>query len=259
MPLVQQWLLNVPVISLVLVIALTVFAVSLVLLVFIWRLVPREIWKKHNDVTNAIFQAIAMAYTVLLAFMVVISWQNYDRAGEHIETEANCLVNLYRNGEGISPAFQAELLKRLQDYGQSVMEDEWKLLARSQESMKTREALKEVWALYQKYEPKTQREQIFFSESISQLNKLREIRRLRILDSRTTVHPLLWFLLIIGGVATVGFSLILGADSFYLHLIMTSLLAVFISLILFMILMFDYPFTGSFGISPNAYRQVIGI
>ncbi len=259
MSLAQQLLLKVPVLPLGLLISLVAGLSALVFLVLVWRFAPREIWKRHNDVTNAIFQAIAMAYTVLLAFVVVISWQNYDKARDHIEREANSLVDLYVNAGGLAPAFQDSFDTLIRDYVNRVIDEEWKLLARSQESVKAREALAKLWDLYRSYEPVTEKEKAFFADSIVRLTDVREARRLRIVDSKSSVHPLLWFLLIIGGILTMGFSLILGADSFHLHLLMTSLLAIFIALILFMILMFDYPFTGSFGIGPDAYRRVLGI
>jgi hypothetical protein len=257
MPLVQYLLLNVP--TLVLGILFTVLAVSLSVLglIITRRVFPKHILKMHHEITGAIFGALAMAYTVLLAFVVVIAWQNFDKAKTNVETEANCLVDLHRNSAAFPEFFRGQAQAAIKDYVDMVMDDEWPLLAKGEESMKSREALRRLWSLYTAFEPKTEKEKIFFAESVEKLNDLRETRRLRIIESRTGVHPMLWFVLIAGGITTIGFTFFYGAESFAAHAVMASTLAVLIAMILFTILLFDYPFTGSAHIGIETFQQIV--
>ena len=255
---IQKVLLHVPVVTLGVAMVFSAVALSIIGLLIVWRFVPRQLFKAHNDMAAAIFQAIAMSYTVLLAFVVVISWQNFDKAILCTETEANCLVDLYRSSAALGQPFEGEVRSLIKEYVNVVINEEWALLARGEESAKARMVLRDMWKLYTGYEPKTETEKIFFAESVRKLDDLREMRRLRIIDSRTGIHPVLWFVLVVGAITTVSFTFFFGSDKFITHAIMASILGVLIALILLTILSFDFPFTGSVRIEPKMFQQVIG-
>lgn len=256
MPLVQKILFYVPVIPLGVMGIVGTVLFSVGGLWIVRRFVPHKILKMHNELINAIFGAIALAYTVLLAFVVVVSWQNFDKAQAHVESEANSLVDLHRVSGAFAQPFKDESRAILAEYEHLVVSVEWDMLAKGEESIETREALRKIWDLYCNYEPKNEREKVFLAASITKLCNLREMRRMRIVDSRTGVHPVLWFVLIVGGIATVSFTFFFGTDSFITHAVMTSILAVLIALILFTIFSFDYPFTGSVRLHPDTFLQI---
>ena len=257
MPFAQRILLYIPVIPLGAIMVFLAVALSMIGLSIVWRFVPRQMLKAHNDLTSAIFEAIAMAYTVLLAFVVVISWQNFDKAEIHAVTEANCLVDIYRSSFAFAQPFENDVHSLIKEYVHVVINEEWTSLGRGEESIKAREILRSIWTLYTGCEPKTEKEKIFLAESIRKLDELREMRRLRIIDSGTGVHPVLWFVLVVGAVTTITFTFFFGSDKFLTHAIMASVLSVVIALILLTILSFDFPFTGSVRIEPKMFQQVI--
>lgn len=258
MPFIQTILFYVPVILLGAIMVFLAVAFSIIGLWIVWRFVPRQTFKSDNHVTGAIFEAIALAYTVLLAFVVVISWQNFDKAKEHVVTEANCLVSLYRDSAAFAKPFESDVRSLIKEYVDIVINEEWTSLGRGEESVKAKNILRNLWALYTSYEPKTDKEKIFFAESVRKLNDLREMRRLRIIDSRAGVHPVLWFILIVGAITTIGFAFFFGMDKFINHAVMVSALSVLIALILLTILSFEFPFTGDVRIEPEIFQQAIG-
>ena len=65
-------------------------------------------------------------------------------------------------------------------------------MAKGEMSPEVEKIMKKIWALYTVYQPRTSTEQSFFDESVRKLNSFRELRRQRIMDSRTGVEPLLW-------------------------------------------------------------------
>jgi ABC-type multidrug transport system fused ATPase/permease subunit len=259
MPFTQKLLLNVPAIPLGILFIIVAVALSLAGLILTRRFVSKTLLKSHHELTNAIFQAIGMAYAVLLAFVVVVSWQNFDETKKEVETEANCLVDLYQHSAAFPDVFRDQARAALKNYGRTVVEEEWAMLARGEESEKARQAMGKVWEVYTAFEPRTEKEKAFFSESVGKLDDLRESRRLRIVASRVGVHPALWFALLVGAVATVGFTFFFGADNFTAHAVMASILAVIIALIMFTILLFDFPFTGSVSLGPETFLRIIGL
>ena len=225
-------------------------------LLVVRRFVPHHRLKIHNDVAGAIFQVLGMAYTVLLAFVVVIAWQSFDKSNLNVEKEANCLVDMYRDSTAFPENFKGQTRSLIREYKDVVIGEEWGMLARGQQSQRAHELLKNIWIAYSSYEPKTESEKIFLAESVRKLNETGELRLLRLMDSRTGIHPILWLVLIIGGLATIMFTFFFGTENLAAQILMAVMLALVISLILFMVLLLDFPFTGALNISPYAFEQI---
>jgi len=257
MPFAQRLLLYIPVIPLTILVVITAVGLSMLGLFIVWRFVPRKILKMHNDLTGAIFGAVALAYTVLLAFTVVVSWQNFDKAESYVETEANCLVSLHRSSFALSAPAKDQIQAQIKKYADIVVNKEWQMLAGGQENIEARQALRDIWMLYVNHEPKTEKEKAFFLESISKLYGLREARRLRVVASRSGLHPIMWFILAVGAIATISFTFFFGSDIFSAHVVMASILAVIIALILLAVLCFEFPFTGGVKIGPEVFREIL--
>ena len=64
-------------------------------LVVVQRLVPSALRQEHNDVAGFIYAVVGVTYAVLLAFVVVAVWEEYERAKDTVETEANELAGNY--------------------------------------------------------------------------------------------------------------------------------------------------------------------
>ena len=257
MPLTQQLLLSIPSPILGLLIVVIGIIISIAGLLCVRRFISHQKLKTHNDVAGAIFGTLGMMYAVLVAFVVVIAWEDFDRANLNVEQEASCLAALYRDSEGLSEPFKNKVQPLLSEYAGAVINDEWKMLARGEGSPKVEEAIKNIWRLYSNYSPDTITEQVFFKETVKKLNELSEFRRQRLLDSRTGIHPVLWFVLIVGGIVTILFTFFFGAENLTAQILMTGLLAALISLILFTILVFDFPFTGGVVISSEPFKQML--
>jgi hypothetical protein len=145
----------------------------------------------------------------------------------------------------------------LDEYVNAIIGDEWPMLAKGERSMKVQKISDRIWKLYGNYQPRMGSERIFFDESVKKLNDQGELRRERILDSQSGIPGVLWAVLIAGGLVTIIFTLFFGTENFGAHMVMTALLAIMISSILYTIFVFDYPFTGSVTVSPSEFKIVL--
>ena len=213
--------------------------------------------RAHHDVAGPILGVVGVLYAVLLAFVMVTVWQSMDATDAHVQTEANYLADIYRDAEAFAPEFRASVAKVAGEYRQAVVDEEWKTMAEGKMSPKVEVIVNRLWALYTTYEPKTSKEQSFFDESVRKLNSFRELRRQRLMDSQAGLHPLLWFVLIAGMVATVSLTFLFGMEDVKAQVAMIVILALSIALILFTILLLDFPFTGDISISSEPFRQLI--
>ncbi len=255
---IQQWILvNVPtwlIGSVILVIAIGT-AVCGVLLVH--RFVNVRTLKSHHDIAGPIFATIGVVYAVMLSYVLVIVWQNFDKTNNNVVQEANFYADIYRDSAGLSEPFRSSMKTEMDSYIDAVINDEWKLLAHGQRSSKVQDISNKIWQLYGSYEPKTESEKAFFAEILSKMNDAGELRRQRILDAQTGIHPMLWAVLLFGGIITVVFAFFFGSENLKAQLIMTTLMSVLIAMILFTILIMDFPFSGDMNVSPDSFKEVL--
>ena len=218
--------------------------------------VPHHKLKDHHDVADPLLGILGAMYSVLLAFVVVTVWQNYDKSNAGVQNEAIYMADLYRDSEALSADFNQKLVTLLRQYRQAVVKYEWPTMAKGESSPEVEKIMLQIWGLYTNYVPKTQTETIFFNESVQKLNLFRELRRQRLMDSQTGIQPILWFVLLSGAVSIILFTFLFGAENIKAQIIMGILVSATLGLALFTIMIMDFPFTGDMHISPKPFIQV---
>jgi amino acid transporter len=221
------------------------------------RLVPLAVLETHHEVAGFIIGVLGAIYAVLLAFVVVIMWDQYGEARANIEREANQLNSLSHLAQGFPEQTRQRLLYQLQAYAQSAIDEEWPAMAQGNESQRTQAALDELWRAQMDIEPQTNRETTLYQESLDHLNELSASRRLRIYASRDDLPPIIQVLLWGGGLITIAFTYFFGVKSIRSQALMTAALAGVIAFILFLVLALDNPFHGYVRASPEPLQLVL--
>src|SRR4030095_12279017 len=121
----------------------------------------------------------------------------------------------------------------------------------SARGIETNEAL---WQEVTRMEVHSAGQQEILNHLISELTSMTEHRRIRMLQSRKSLPRILWAVLIVGGIITVGISCFFGVDNVRLHAIHTIALTLLVSLMLIAIADIDRPFQGVVHVSPDGFR-----
>ncbi|MEO8211174.1 MAG: DUF4239 domain-containing protein [bacterium] len=231
--------------------------ISITALLILRKKIHWESFKENHEVGGFLFNALGLIYAVLIAFVVFATWEDYNAARKYCDNEADVLQNLYLNTEGLPEENRAELKKKILDYIKTVIYDEWPLMARGEANPESRYKLIEIWKAYNNIDSlKTEKEKIFFGESLDKLNDITEFRRQRILSSQNHIPMIIWIVIILGAMTSIGFSLFFGTRSHLIQATMTSLFAITNAMVILMILALDHPFTGDIKITPEAFEQI---
>jgi hypothetical protein len=257
MSIIQALTLKVPALLLGPCIMLGAAAFAAIGIIVMRRFIHHSKLKTHNDVVDPILGAAVALYAVLTAFVVVMVWQNFDKSTANVQLEANYMADIYSDSEAFSPEFHNRIGALLREYREKVVALEWKAMARGEISMEVESVMNRIWSAFISYQPRNATEQAFFLESVSKLNSFRELRRQRIMDSRTGIPSLLWLVLIVGGVNTISLTFFFGVENMRVQLVISILLAVTISLALFTIMSLDYPFTGAVSVSSGPFKMML--
>src|SRR5215210_6481088 len=232
---------------------LTVFLPVLVAvagLVLVQRLVPPERREGQNDVAGFIYAVLGVAYAVLLAFMLIAVWQDYNTAQTNVESEAHELAGVYFLASHLPEPERTRLQDLARTYARVVVEEEWPMMERGQTSPRADSLLRQLRLKLLQFDPRTKGEQVLYERGLTQVHDAVDARRSRLLEVREGIPNLLWVVLVVGGVITVSFTYLFGLKSNLAHALMVAALTLVICGILFTIAEFNYASSGVVEIRP---------
>lgn len=220
------------------------------------RAVGHEVLSRHNDVAGFIYAVLGVVYAVVLGFTAIIVWEEFQRAEEGVELEANALVDLYRDAQVFPVEVRGEMEQRLRDYTRLVVEEEWPAMAVGQSGRRTWDAYNLLWRTYHAFRPQDDHQHTWYEQSVQRLNQLGDQRRSRLLALHARVPGVMWAVLLGSGAITIGFSFLFGTENPRAQALMTAALAFTIGIVLLSILALEQPFAGITRIGPEAFEQV---
>jgi hypothetical protein len=219
--------------------------------------VSLEVQMEQNEVAGFFIAVLGVVYGVLLAFAVILVWEQFEDARAIAETEANEIGDVYHLATGLNDPARSQIQEAALAYAQVVIHEEWPEMAQKQESPTAWRALGMIWAPIWQLSPNGPREEAIYTEIIGRLDELNDARRMRLLMSRASVPPLIWAVLIGGGVVTVLFTYFFGLKNPRAQLAMTAMYVASIGFVLFLVAATDHPFAGAVSIQPEALEMVL--
>ena len=231
--------------------------VSVVGLALVQRLVSSELRKQHNDVAGFIYAVIGIVYAVMLALVVVAVWEDYEAARDTTDREANELAEIFWLAHRFPEPRQRQIQELTRSYARVVVEEEWPLMAEGRSSSRAWALLDEMRGVIEGFEPRTEAGQVLYQEGLNRIHDLADARRMRLVEANEGIPAILWVVLGIGGIVTVGFTYLFGLENTQVHRLMVAALAGLIALVLLTIGALEYPFSGDARIGPGAFELIL--
>jgi len=226
-------------------------------LLLVRRLVPLDVLQSNHEVAGAKFQVMGTLYAVLLAFAVVIVWQQFQAAGTTVVVEAAKIADLFRDAAEYPEADRVRFRRQLLAYAEVVVSEEWDAMAHGGESQRARQEYNKLWDIYREIRPRDLSDLPTAIETLRRMNELGENRIQRLLRSSASIHPALWLALITVGCLIVAFSYFFATKKLASQVLMTAFFSGTLALIVFVIIVLNRPFKGYGRISPEPIVQVL--
>ncbi len=231
---------------------------SLIGFFIVQRLVPVRVRRIHNEVAGYVFSAVGVMYGVLLAFVVVVVWQQYDLTRLNAQHETSAAISLNHVMGACAETSQApDLRPALLAYLQEIVDRELPSLAELQHIPPTNPALETIWKGVAALSPSSPRQQTLYTELITKLNELERWRVRRLDDAREELPRVIWLALISGATLTIGFAYFLGTENVSAHAVMIAVLAALVGVVFYVIVELDHPFAGAVRVGEESFRAVI--
>ncbi len=232
-------------------------ALSVLGLLLTQRRFPHSIRQPNSEVAGVFVQVVGVFYAVLVAFLVIVVWEEFQSAKAATEQEGTELVSLYRLARSLPAPTADQIQFQVRHYAEVAITDEWPAMADGQVSLSTTMAMDDLWQAVTGFHPQGEQEAALYGESLQRLHTLTESRQSRLLASRRGLPGFMWALLIGGGVITVAFTYFLSTPSTRAQVVMTVLFTALIVFLLFLVAVMDHPFSGDVHVEPDALRLTL--
>ncbi len=234
-------------------------ALAVLGLLAVRRRVLVERLQEHHDVAAACFAVIGGLYGIVLAFVLVSSWERFEEARERSEAEANAVADLQRHALGLPEPGRSTLNEQTLAYARSVVDREWPALARGETSEETQAIYEELWRTVLALEAGNDKQAALFQSTLAKLDDLADGRRDRLLYARVGLPSLVWGFLVVCAVVTVGFSYFFGVRQVIAQMLMIAVLAATIAAALVLIQELQTPFRGATQVSPWGFSHFLDV
>jgi Na+/proline symporter len=253
----MQFLLNLPSpISFFIVSAITtsfaLFGVHLVRKTY-----SADVLKENHEVAAIIFNAFGLFYGVTVAFVVFVTWSGYDEATKNLQLEASEALDIFHSAEAFPDPAKNIIQQGLRDYIASVYNDEVQRMSQGEVRLFSSGAHANLRTLFSQMDTTSLPNRELYGESLRCLNNLAQYRRLRIFAGNDTIPPVIWLVLLVGGLFAVSYTFFFGMKNIKAQYLLTTTLTVMLSSILFLIYVLDHPFTGTSKVSLEPLRQAM--
>jgi hypothetical protein len=210
----------------------------------------------NNEIAGFKFATVGVIYAVLLAFAIIIVWERFADAENAVVQEAGSAATLYRLAQEADPESRA-VRAALNDYLHLALTQDWPQMARVRASPEVTRALDTLYARELALTRSGSHQQPVLVEMFHQLDNMTQARRARLHLATGIVPGILWGVLVLGGVLTVGFTFFFGTRNLRAQVLMTGILALIVFMGLFVIVSINHPFTGPVHIDGEPLAAVL--
>jgi hypothetical protein len=217
------------------------------------KIVPQSDDVSHNDVAGPIISTVGTILAVILSFMLVSVWQQYDQAGATVVQEASAVADLYHAAGNFPEPTQTQLRSALKAYANAIVADEWPAMRTGKFSETATKAQYGILGIIVRYEPKSSAQQALQQDAITFVNTLVDSRRDRLFDNQSGIPMIFWIGMLLLSAVTVVCAYIFRIKNERMHVFMCAALAAVIAVVFVLIAEFDYPFRGDSQIPATAW------
>jgi hypothetical protein len=227
--------------------------------VLIRRFVVLDRLTTNNEVAGFKFAVVGVIYAVLLGFAVIVVWEKFHDAEGSVAQEAGAALTLYRLADGLGTApgqpgdaFRTALVTYVND---SIARD-WPAMWYGRNSKAVTAEVSQLYKVVLADHAEIAAPSLQ-SEILYQLDQLTQGRRARLVAAEGVVPGVVLVVLVVGAIATVGFTFFFGTINLGAQVLMTGIVALTIFMGLHVIIVVNKPFTGPVSVASTPLRDVL--
>jgi hypothetical protein len=241
--------------SIAIVIAASAAAIGGMLL--LRRRAPEGGYFSDAERAAGVFGVLATAFSVLLAFVIFLTFSDFDDAKSAAEDESLAVSEQFEAAELFAPAERDLLQGELICYGRAVIEDEWPLLGDGERSELVDGWVASIDRSFDAASPGAFAERAAFEKWFDETATREKARGTRLVEADGVIPTPLWLVLLLGAASVIGY-MFMFADSRELRraqAVQIGAVTALVTASLLVVNFLDQPYEGRTGsIEPEAMR-----
>jgi hypothetical protein len=249
-----DWLLNLPVPWMALFIFLITYLIAGSIGFVVTTLAVNERAKGFKAVSPGVLPPLGILFALLVGFIAVEVWGNFDKAKGAVTTEASALRAVVLLAGAFPDEQRTRIYALVNRHIDESVNNEWPEMAQQRATLATLptaliEALHDTLAL----KPTDDSQRAAQPEMVNELHTALDARRQRIVISESALGTVKWVAILLQGLCTLVAFAIVHSDNRLARAIALTLCATGIALSVLMIAAYSRPFTS---IGPELLKQV---
>lgn len=209
---------------------------------------------ESNEVTGIMFGAVSLIYSLILAFVIVAVWEDYEDLEKTIQAETDNMNSIITHTSTMPDSIRLPIHEALLNYCQRVKDKEWYIDRDSINNQSS--AIPCLRLMLLTLEPQNDLQRNVLSVVDEDLNLITELRRNRLTHNHSQIPHLVWMILQWGGVMLIVFSYLFHVNSEKLKKIYLSFLAGCLAMCLFLVWALDHPYGKHSQVSKDPYTAI---
>jgi hypothetical protein len=211
--------------------------------------------RSDSDALGNYVQTVGGIYAVLLAFVVVVVWGQFNDARGYVNREASAIVDVHRTASGLPAEARDVIQQGLLDYVDAVISDEWKAMTKRDTTTIERigQRLDHVWVAIHNCDPKSECQLSVYGEVLARFNDLSELRTSRLTSAEARIPIAMNVLLYTGALIMIGSVYLMPFEILWVHGAVAGALAGAIAHILYLIYDLDSAFSGDYQVDRKPF------
>jgi hypothetical protein len=209
-------------------------------------------------VSPGLLPPLGILFALLVGFIAVDVWGNFDKATTAVTTEASALRAVVLLAGTFPEEQKTRIYALIKRHTEEAVNKEWPAMAQQRATLSTLpsaliEELHDTLAL----KAANDSQRAAQPEMVKALHTAMDARRQRIVISASTVGSVKWVCILLQGFCTLVAIALVHSDNRLACAILLALFATGIALSVLMIAAYSRPFTGETSVKPDVLQQVI--
>lgn len=208
----------------------------------------------NNEVAGIMFGALSLIYSLILAFVIVAVWEDYEELENNIQSETDKMNNIITHISIMPDSIKTPIQQALYNYCELVTTDEWDMDSDSIENQSS--AIPSLRLMLLTIQQQNDFQQDVLAVVDDDLSQITDLRRGRLKHNHSQIPDLVWFILKSGTVLLIVFSYFFQVASMKLKRIYLSFLTSCLAMCLYLVSALDHPFDDNMQLSKKPYYNI---
>ena len=253
-----DWLLNLPIPWMAVVIFAATYLIAACVYLLVCRLAVGDRARAFKAFSPGMLPVLGTIFALLVAFVAVQVWNDFDKAKLAVATEASALRAVDVFAETLPDEQRTQLRALMNRHIEEAVNREWPAMAHERlrlASLSTH--LVKAQRLTVLMKPQDESQRTAQREIVAALHRALDARRQRIIISQSEVGPVKWAAILLQGLCTLIAIAIVHSDNRLTCGIAVALFATGIALSSLLIAAYSRPFTGEISVKPELLQEVV--